>query len=85
MTLHGRDGAFAGGSGLAWASAVWSLQISEFKRGGGPAKARPEGFRRESHIPRVVLLGRSYGYCHSHRTTRSAAFLTETRFVQRHS
>ena len=31
LNTRGRDGAFAGGSGLAWASAVWLFQISEPK------------------------------------------------------
>jgi len=70
---------FAGGSGTVWASAVWSFQISESKRGGGSAKTRPVGFRRKSRISRVAPLGRSYGYCHSCRTTRPAALPTETR------
>ena len=33
--------AFAGGAVSAWASEVWSFQISESERGGGPEKARP--------------------------------------------
>jgi len=56
--------------------------MSEPKRGGGPAKARPEGFRRRSRISHVAPLGRSYGYCHSRRTARSAASPTETRSAQ---
>jgi len=59
--------------------------MSEPKQSGGPAKARPEGFRRKSRISRVATLGRSYGYCHSARTTRSAAFPTETRSAQGYS
>jgi len=39
--------------------------------------ARPEGFRRRSRISRVAPLGRSDGYCHSRRTTRSAASPTK--------
>ena len=74
--------AFAGVSGLAWASVAWSFQMSEPKQGGGPAKARPVGFRRRSRISHVAPLGRSYGYCHSRRTARSAASPTETRSVQ---
>jgi hypothetical protein len=41
---------------LAWASVVWSFQMSEPKRGGDPAEARPEGFRRKSRISRVLRL-----------------------------
>ena len=39
----------------------------------------PYGFRRKSRISRVAPLRRSDGYCRSRRTTRSAAFPTETR------
>jgi len=56
--------------------------MSESERCGAAAKARPEGFRRKCRISRVAILGRSYGYCHSARTTRSAAFPTETRSAQ---
>jgi len=35
-------GAFAVGSGLVWASAVWVFQMSELKQLGAPAKARPK-------------------------------------------
>jgi hypothetical protein len=76
---------FAGVSGSAWASAVWSFQMSEPKRGEGPAKARPEGFCRRGRISIVAPLGRSYGYCRSCRIERSAASPTKTRSVQSYS
>ena len=47
MPLRGRDGAYAGGSGSAWASVVWLFQMSESKRSGGPAKARLLGVSPE--------------------------------------
>ncbi len=72
----------AGCSVAALASAVWLFQISEPKRSGAPAQARPFGFRRRSRISRVAILGRSDGYCHSDRNTRSAASPTETRSAQ---
>ena len=51
--------------------------ISESKRGGDPAQARPEGFRRRSRVSRTACLGRSVGYCRSARRTQSAASPTE--------
>ena len=72
----------AGCSVAALASAVWLFQISEPKRIGAPAQAGPVGFRRRSRISRVATLSRSYGYCLSARTTRSAASPTETRSAQ---
>jgi len=48
-----RNVAFAGVTGLAWVSAVWLFQMSEPKRGGGPAKARPVGVSPEQpHLAR---------------------------------
>jgi len=72
----------AGCSVAALASAGWLFQISEPKRIGAPAQARPVGFHRRSRISRVAILGRSNGYCHSARTTRSAASPAETRSAQ---
>lgn len=78
-----RDGTFAGSPGVASTTEVWSFQTSESKRAGWPAKDRPCGFCRERRISRVAILGRGDGHCHSSRSTRSAAFPTETRFAQR--
>ena len=72
-------------AGPAWASVVWLFQMSESKRGGGPAKARREGFCRRGRISIVAPLGRSFGYCHSRRNERSAASLTKTPSAQIHA
>ena len=51
----------------------------------GPQRRVPYKFRRKRRISCAAPLGRSDGYCHSCRNTRSAAFPTETRSVQSYS